>query len=124
MDHRTLARIGATGRIAIGAALLLAPHRVTRSWVGEDGLTPGARLLARGLGGRDLALGLGVLATLDRGDAGARDWIRASALADTADATATLLAFKHLPKWGRVGVLAAAAGFAVAGFVAAERLDD
>jgi len=124
MDHRTLARIGATGRIAIGAGLLVAPPLVTRSWVGDDGRTPGGRLLARGLGGRDLVLGLGVLAALDRGDAAAKDWIRASAVADASDAVATLLAFRHLPRWGRFGVLAVAAGAAVAGFVAADHLDD
>ena len=123
MDHRSVARISAAGRVAIGAALLVVPQLVTRGWTGEVGATPGGKLLGRTLGIRDLALGLGVIGALDRGDPAARDWIRASALSDTADAVATVLAYPHLPRRSRFGVLAIAAGAAVAGFVAAEHLD-
>lgn len=123
MDHRSLARITAAGRVAIGAALLVAPQAVTRGWVGPSGAAPGGRLLGRSIGVRDLALGLGVLAAFDRGDPRARDWVRAAAVADVGDAVATVLAFRHLPKRSRFGVLALAAGAAVAGFVAADNLD-
>ena len=123
MDHRSIARITAAGRVAIGTALLLAPRSVTGRWIGEASRPPGAKLLARGLGGRDLILGLGVINALDRGDPRARDWVRASALADVADAGATVLAFRHLPKRARFGVLLLAGGAAVAGFVAADNLD-
>ena len=123
MDHRSLARLSASGRVAIGAALLVAPQLGTKSWTGSDGATPGGRLLGRSLGARDLALGLGVLGALSRGDPRAVDWIRASAASDAVDAAATVLAFRHLPKWGRFGVLALAAGAAVSGFAAAENLD-
>ncbi len=123
MDHRSVARITAAGRVAIGAALLVAPQAVTRGWVGPGGAAPGGRLLGRSIGVRDLALGLGVLAALDRGDPSARDWVRAAAVADVGDAVATVLAFRHLPKRSRFGVLAIAAGAAVAGFVAADNLD-
>ena len=123
VDHRSIARITAAGRVAIGTALLVAPRAVTRGWIGEAGGEPGAKLLARGLGGRDLVLGLGVINALDRGDPRAPDWVRASALADVADAAATVLAFRHLPKRARFGVLLLAGGAAAAGFVAADNLD-
>ena len=123
MDHRSVARITAAGRVAIGAALLVAPQAVTRGWTGATGALPGAKLLGRGLGVRDLMLGLGVINALDRGDPRAQDWVRASAVADVGDAVATVLAYRHLPKRSRFGVLAIAAGAAVAGFVAADNLD-
>lgn len=123
MDHRTLARIGAAGRVAIGAALLVAPQAVTKGWVGADASRPGAKLLGRSLGARDLVLGLGVLSALGRGDPQAKDWIRASAVADTVDAAATAVALRHLPKRSALGVLVLATGAAVTGFVAAENLD-
>jgi hypothetical protein len=123
MDHRSIARLSAAGRVAIGAALLAVPRSVTRGWIGDVGGTAGGKLLGRSLGARDLTLGLGVLAALDRGDARAKDWIRASAVADTADAVATALAYRHLPKRSRFGVLVLAGGAAVAGFIAAENLD-
>jgi hypothetical protein len=123
VDHRSVARITAAGRVAIGAALLLAPQAVTRAWTGPTGALPGARLLGRGLGVRDLALGLGVIGALDRGDPRTRDWVRASAVADVGDALATVLAYRHLPKRSRFGVLLLASGAALAGFVAADNLD-
>ena len=123
MDHRSIARITASGRVAIGTALLLVPGAVARGWVGEAAGQAGTKLLARGLGGRDLVLGLGVIGALDRGDPRAQDWVRASALADVVDAVATALAYRHLPKRARCGVLLLAGGAAVAGFVAADNLD-
>jgi hypothetical protein len=123
MDHRSVARISAAGRVAIGVALLAVPHLATKGWTGETGSTSGGKVLARGLGIRDLALGLGVIGALGRGDPNARDWVRASALSDTADAAATLLAYPQLPKRSRFGILLLAGGAAVTGFLAAEHLD-
>jgi len=123
VDHRSVARITAAGRVVIGTALLVAPQAVTRGWTGPPGGLPGAKLLGRGLGVRDLMLGLGVINALDRGDPRAQDWVRASALADVGDAVATVLAYRHLPKRSRFGILLLAGGAAVAGFVAADNLD-
>src|SRR4051794_7008900 len=47
------------GRIALGAALVARPEAATSMWVGRDGDRPGGRVLARGLGARDVALGAG-----------------------------------------------------------------
>lgn len=123
MDHRSLARIAAAGRVAIGATLTVVPTVVTRGWAGEVASTPGGKLLGRTMGVRDLALGLGVLGALDRGDPRARDWVRLSALSDAVDAAATVVAYRHLPRRSRFGVLLVAGSAAVVGFVAAEHLD-
>jgi hypothetical protein len=123
VDHRAVARIMAAGRVAIGTALLLAPGLVAGSWTGADGRRPGAKVLGRAVGIRDLVLGLGTLAALERGDERAATWVQAGAMADAADAAATMLAFKHLPRLSGLGVLALAGGAAATGFVASANLD-
>lgn len=110
MEARDVAVGVAGGRIAIGVASLVAPGVVGRAMMGPDGDSRGTRLLLRGVGARDLALGIGVLAALDR-DAPARDWLRASAVADGLDLVGSVLARRHL----RPIVFPAAAGAATAG---------
>ena len=110
MEARDLAVGLAGGRIAIGVASLLAPGLVGRTMTGRDGSAGGTRLFARMVGARDLGLGLGVLAALDRG-APVRGWLEASAVVDGIDAAACLLARHHI----RPGVLPGAAGLAAAG---------
>jgi hypothetical protein len=123
MDHRAAARLLAAGRVAVGAGLLVLPGRVAGVWLGDESRTPAAKVLARAMGVRDLVLGLGVLQALDRGDAGARQWVQASAVADVGDATAVLLAYRRLPRRRRFMGFVVAAGAAAAGFVVAEHLD-
>ncbi len=123
MDHRAVARMTAAGRVAVGVALLVAPGLVAGSWAGADCRRPGAKVLARALGARDLVLGLGVLAALERGDEHAATWVQAGAFADATDAAATALALRHLPRVSGLGVLAIAAGSAATGFAAAAHLD-
>ena len=106
---RTLARCLAWGRLGLGVSALLAPTVPLRPWVGPDADRPTAKLLARALGGRDVALGLGAVLAL-RHEAPARGWLEAGGLADGADVLGTLLAFRALPRRGRWLVLAAAAG--------------
>lgn len=60
----------AVARTGIGVVALAAPEVVGRPWVGEAAGTAQGRLLARALGGRDLALGLGALAALRRAQPG------------------------------------------------------
>jgi hypothetical protein len=109
---RELARSNGLGRSAIGVALVLAPGVLGKRWVGEDELTDGAKLFARALGARDLALGLGTLLAMKEGGP-TRGWLEGAALADVIDAAATLLAWKKLPPAGRSGVLAIAVTSAV-----------
>jgi hypothetical protein len=107
---RQLATAIAWTRIAIGVTALLAPQIPLRPWVGREiAWRPRAKLLGRSLGGRDLALGLGVILAL-RHDAPVRGWVEAGGLADAGDVLATLLAFGSLPRMGRWMVLASAGG--------------
>jgi hypothetical protein len=121
MDERTIALGLAVGRAALGAGLLLAPERVNTPWVGTDGERPGARVLGRAVGARDIALGLGVAAALRQG-ASARPWLLAGLLADLADLGSTLAARGAMPRNGVIGVGALAGGSALVGGWLAQRL--
>ena len=115
MDDRALARQLAWGRIAAGAALLAVPGLVGTAWIGrETAGRPGAQVLLRALGVRDLVLGLGLKTALDRG-APTRGWLEGGLAADGVDATATLLAGDDLPAPGRLLVGALATGGVVLG---------
>jgi hypothetical protein len=110
MEARDLALGLAGGRIAIGVVSLLAPGLVGRAMMGSDGDAGGTRLFLRVVGARDLALGIGVLAALER-NAPVHGWLRASAVVDGLDAAGSLLARHHL----RPTVFPAAASAATAG---------
>src|SRR5918996_5005056 len=110
MDARDLAVGLAGARIAIGVVSLLAPGVVGRAMMGPDADSGGTRLLLRVVGARDLTLGIGVLAALER-NAPVRGWLRASAVVDGLDAAGSLLARRHL----RATVFPAAVGAATAG---------
>ena len=110
MEARDLAVGLAGGRIAIGVVSLLAPGVVGRAMMGPDADSGGTRLLLRVVGARDLTLGIGVLAALER-NAPVRGWLRASAVVDGLDAAGSLLDRHHL----RPTVFPAAAGAATAG---------
>jgi hypothetical protein len=120
MDVATLARGQAVNRVLFGTALLLAPGRIGRLWVGPLAGDRRAKVLARAVGARDLTLGAGGLAALSDGD---RGWTRrlfaAQAFADAADLVAILLARRELPRVSRVvGGTLAAGSAAVAGMYA------
>ena len=120
MEAKDLALGLAGGRIAIGAVSLLAPGLVTRAMLGADGDSGGTRLLLRVVGARDLALGIGVLAALDR-NAPARGWMRASAVVDGLDAAASLLARRQLrPIVFPAAVGAATGGALLSGWLASQ----
>ena len=122
MEPRDLAIAQARGRIAVGLAFFVAPSLAGRLWVGGDARRPGARVLGRAFGARDLALGLGVVIALDRG-APVRGWLEASALSDAADFTAGLLDAGALPPPLRPGVLALGASSAALAAWLARELD-
>ena len=90
---RRLAQLIAVGRIGIGCTALAAPTVMTRPWIGDGAGTADARLLARTMGGRDLALGLGTLRALAVDDGEARPWVALAGMADAVDAGVTLAAF-------------------------------
>ena len=107
MSPRDIAIAQARGRIALGAGALLAPGLVGRTWIGRDAGRDAVKVLARAVGARDVALGLGIVIAIDRG-APVRGWLEGAALADAADFLATLLAGGALPRAARGGVLALA----------------
>ena len=123
IDHRHLARLLAIGRIAIGVGLLVAPTRIGRGWVGEPATSGGGKVALRALGARDLALGYGTIRALDSGDPTLRSWVTAGGLCDLSDTAATLVAFRSLPKRGRVLALVLAGGAATAALVGRDQLD-
>jgi len=128
---RRMAQLVALGRIGIGCTALVAPTLMTRPWIGDSARSPDARLLARTMGGRDLALGIGTALgedTAGDGDgdgdgADARAWVALAGMADTVDAVVTILAFRRLPTLSRWGILASTVGAAAVSFWAAAGLD-
>lgn len=108
-------------RAALGVAALVVPDATARPWVGQEGRGPGRQVLARALGGRDLALGLGALLAARRGG-GIRGWIEAAALADAVDVAATMGSYRHLPPTGRLAVLGLAGGAVAVAALAAPSL--
>jgi hypothetical protein len=121
MNERDLARGYAAGRIGIGLLLLLFPRRMARTlWGMAEGSSPAVAFFARLVGARDAIIGAGALAAMQQeGEAGAsarvRPWMSYGAVADAADAVATVLAYRHLPKRRRFGLLVVAAGGAATG---------
>jgi hypothetical protein len=122
MEPRSLARQIALGRTVLGAALLALPARAGGGWVGPDAASPGGRVLAEGLGARDLALGLGTLRALSKGE-NLRTWFLASALADAADCIGTVRARGSIPSKAAIGVTALAGTGALLSLYLARELD-
>jgi len=117
---RRIGRSVALARALLGLAALAFPSLPGRPWVGAVASEPGGKVLARALGGRDLALGAGAL-SVERPET-LRTWVGLAALADLGDALSTLVAFPHLPRRGRWLVLASALGAAVLGGLSAAGL--
>lgn len=121
MDYRQLVRSLAVGRVAVGLALVLVPSLAARGWAGDEASRPATRVFLRALGIRDLALGVGTLRALERGEDPV-PWARYGAAADGVDAAATLVGYRSLAPRGRFAVLLLAAAAAAGGAVAAEQL--
>jgi peptide-methionine (R)-S-oxide reductase len=99
----------AMGRVGIGVLALAVPRLFLRSWLGKGSNTPATRMLARMVGARDVALGMGVVFALNH-DAPVRGWLEAATVADTGDFVATVIAFKHLPRFAAAGTALASLG--------------
>jgi hypothetical protein len=119
MTAETIAKQVAYGRVAIGAALILAPKRVLRPWIGEAGATTGGRVLGAGFGARDLAMGAGTIHALSSGGP-VRPWLLASAVVDAVDFTATFAARRSLPRSALGTCVLAATGVAASLWTARE----
>jgi hypothetical protein len=93
-----------------------------RAWIGKQARLPGAQLLARAVGARDLALGLGGLQALTRDDDSTQSWLAAASVCDAVDFGATWQAGRGIPSQARQGVLGIAAVFSVLSAIAAVAL--
>lgn len=111
MEARTLARLVAGARTAIGIALFVAPATAGRGWIGRSVEDAGTRMAVRGLGARDVAIGVGMLAALE-GDGSPDRWLEAGAVADLADAASAVLARDERPSSTVLGTVAVAGGAA------------
>jgi hypothetical protein len=114
MEPQEAALLHARGRIAIGAAFVLFPSLAGRMWIGSDAARRPVKVLARAFGGRDLAIGLGIVIAVDRGTP-VRGWIEAGVLSDAIDTVATLLAGDSIHPAIRWPALALGAGSTAAG---------
>ena len=92
--ERQLAGMYASGRMAPGASLVVAP-RVLEGWVGPVARHPAGQVVVRAFGARDAALGLGTLLGLQAGIP-VRRWLQLAAGVDAADALLSLAGTRHL----------------------------
>ncbi len=122
VDARRLAVANGLARSALGVVALVAPGLPLRPWLGDEGRQPAARMLARALGGRDLAIGVGTLLAAGRHQP-LRAWVEAAGVADAGDVAVTLGRFGARPGSGRLAVLAAASGGVAAAVLAARELE-
>jgi hypothetical protein len=105
-------------------AALAQPSAVARPWVGASAGDLGTRVFGRALGARDLALGLGALATTYQAGSprSAGAWYAAGSLSDALDFAITVTAWSRLPKATRWLVAASAGGAAITGAAGAVAL--
>jgi hypothetical protein len=112
-------------RIAFGAAALMAPKATGGAIAGDvdgtDANAPLAKAFIRGMGGREIGLGLGVLDAIRTGRS-VRPWLLVGVLADTLDTAALGLAtWQHSTASKRVLVLGPPVVAAIAAGALAER---
>src|ERR671928_1728364 len=89
----------AVNRAAFGLNYLLRPGQARTSWIGRAARKPGAQVMIRSQGVRDVALGAGALRALARGDARElRAWVAAHTVCDLVDLLVTFAARDDLPK--------------------------
>jgi hypothetical protein len=122
-NARAAARALAVARIGIGTVAFTYPRLALRPWIGPDADRPTSRLLARALGARDIALGLGALLAISH-DSPARGWLEAGGLADAGDVLTTLVGWRAAPRGGKWMVLAAASSGVIGAALLAKAVDE
>jgi hypothetical protein len=110
---RMLAALISLGRFVFGAAFIVRPKILEGAWIGRQARLPGAQVLGRAVGARDLTLGLGGLQAVARDDGSVRPWLAAAAVCDAVDFGATYAAGRRIPRRGRNGVLSIASVFSL-----------
>jgi hypothetical protein len=106
----------AIGRVVFGAAALAAPGATGQLLAGDGGAAPDAQAFLRGMGGREIGLGVGLLIAI-RANRPVRPWLAAALLADGGDIAGIAGAWRHMdPSKRRLG-LATAGGAAATGAI-------
>jgi hypothetical protein len=123
LEDTEAARLLGLVRIAFGAVMLLTPRLGARLWTGERDPSATTVLAARGLGGRDVALGVGLVTALEKGGA-TRGWLEAGVVADASDTFGALVSSGELPFLRRVATLVTAGGAVWLGLRLAGSVDD
>lgn len=111
-------RFIAAGRVLFGIALVARPEQTTRRWLGGSAGTAGTQAAVRGLGIRDVILGMITLHTVSHPQIGPR-WVATCAVGDAVDLVATIKARDELPSSGVAGTAALAGGTVVASIAVA-----
>src|SRR5256885_5384045 len=75
---RALGGLISLARFVFGIAFIARPQIMDRAWIGRQARVPGAQVLARAVGARDLAVGLGGVQAVARDDGSAAPWLRAA----------------------------------------------
>ncbi|MDQ3531721.1 MAG: hypothetical protein M3456_05020 [Actinomycetota bacterium] len=97
MEDRDLATLLGWTRTGIGVAFTVAPAKMSKLWMGQNVDSLYTRMAGRALGARDLAIGIGLLTAMQRGDP-ARGWLEAGVLADSVDTFVGANGLRRLPK--------------------------
>lgn len=95
LEDLEVARFLGALRVGFGVAMFLMPRRVLKTWTGERAGDLPSTLALRGMAGRDLAIGMGILMAIENGTP-VRGWLEGAALSDAADALATLADWKRM----------------------------
>lgn len=98
-------------RIAYGVALIVAPRRLTRRWLGATVEDAPVQVALRALGAREALLHAGALIAVTRG-APLRPWLAASAAGDLTDVIATAIGRRRLPPSSTPATVAVGGGAA------------
>ena len=116
---RILTAVISLGRILFGTVFIAEPKVMDPGWIGRQARLPGAQVLTRAVGARDLAMGLGGLQAAVRNDGSARAGMAGGALCDAIDVAATRAAGRRIPRQARTGVLVIGSVAALASAIAA-----
>ena len=113
MSRATIAAVGVCGfRIAYGAALLAAPDKITKRWLGPARETDAAQVALRALGAREVASHALALSAALRGES-LRPWLGASIAGDLSDIVATTASRAGLPSGAAPATAVVAGGSAL-----------
>lgn len=105
-------------RIGYGLALIAAPERMAKRWLGRSAGRGPTQVPLRALGMREVVLHAGGLVALSRG-APLRPWLLGSVAGDLTDVTSTWVARSGLPKGAPAATVLVGGGAAILSLVMA-----